>query len=312
MVPDKFSRVDMGGIDIVQLQGQVVEGLYDRLVEAILLCRYQILYNWKFDDILIPPTYVQMRVIDDVVQINSYVYVTSDDTIRVYSIEREPILESLNVVENGVYTPEIGVDGFDSVNVDVPGPNLATLEVTSNGTYSPETGVDGFSEVSVEVPDIPPVTEGLSVTENGTYTPPSGVDGFSSVVVNVGGGRAPLHFNSGRYDISTGQVTANANYCYSDLIPITNGNGRWFLDIERNETTPFYIGIGGVAENGTSVAGYIRQYEAYRSYNCTGMGSARYFRIAAKVSSLPNLSVSFMTDKIYITPETCTVYKVTT
>lgn len=31
-----------------------------------------------------------------------------------------PVLETLNVVENGTYTPEEGVDGFDEVNVEVP------------------------------------------------------------------------------------------------------------------------------------------------------------------------------------------------
>ena len=49
MVPDKFNMVDMGDIDLIESQGQAVDGLYQKLVESIALCRYQCLYNWKFN-----------------------------------------------------------------------------------------------------------------------------------------------------------------------------------------------------------------------------------------------------------------------
>lgn len=62
-----------------------------------------------------------------------------------------PVLESLEVYDNGEYTPDEGVDGFDHVNVQVPEPVLETLTVTANGTYTPEEGVDGFDEVEVNV-----------------------------------------------------------------------------------------------------------------------------------------------------------------
>ena len=97
------------------------------------------------------------------------------------------VTEEIEITENGVYTPEEGVDGYSKVIVDVPipTPTLETLNVTENGTYTPETGVDGFNEVVVDV-DVPtPTLETLNVTENGTYTPESGVDGFDEVVVNV-------------------------------------------------------------------------------------------------------------------------------
>ena len=77
----------MEGIDIITSQGEVVEGLYQKLVESIAQCRYQCLYNWKFDGILIPPTYVEMDIVDDVVWINEGVSVDEEDVVRIYSLE---------------------------------------------------------------------------------------------------------------------------------------------------------------------------------------------------------------------------------
>ena len=85
-----------------------------------------------------------------------------------------PILDTLNVTENGTYTPPSGVDGFNEVNVDVPTPSpiLETLNVTENGTYTPPSGVDGFNEVNVNTSQI--ILETLNVTESGTYNAPTG------------------------------------------------------------------------------------------------------------------------------------------
>lgn len=165
MVPDKFNMVDMEGIDIITSQGEVVEGLYQKLVESIAQCRYQCLYNWKFDGILIPPTYVEMDIEDDVVWINEGVCVDEEDVVRVYSLEPP-----------------------------APEPNILELSVTENGTYTVPEGYDGYNPVSVSVPIPQPVLNSLSVTENGTYTPPTGVDGFNEVEVNVpsSGQPAPL------------------------------------------------------------------------------------------------------------------------
>ena len=62
MVPDKFNMVDMEGIDIIEAQGVEVPGLYQKLVESIAQCRFQVLYNWMFDGVIIPPTFVELEV----------------------------------------------------------------------------------------------------------------------------------------------------------------------------------------------------------------------------------------------------------
>lgn len=150
MVPDKFDMVDMGGIDLIESQGVAVEGLYQRLVESITLCRYQCLYNWKFNGILIPPSYVEMELRDGSVWINEGVNVDENDVVHISTIE--PQLTSVFINSNGDYTPSAGYDGFNFVSVSVPEPVLNVIQITENGTYLPEAGVDGFSSVSVAVP----------------------------------------------------------------------------------------------------------------------------------------------------------------
>ena len=165
MVPDKFNMVDMEGIDIITSQGEEIPGLYQKLVESITQCRYQCIYNWKFDGILIPPTYVEMTIVDDVVWINEGVSVDEEDVIRIYSLEPpapEPRLLALAVSANGDYLPPADYDGFSSVNVSVPEPVFDFLQVTANGTYYPPQGVDGFGAVEVDVPSSGQMSANLS------------------------------------------------------------------------------------------------------------------------------------------------------
>lgn len=64
-------------------------------------------------------------------------------------------------------------------------PVVQPLNVTENGEYPVPDGVDGFAPVTVNVPDIPAVIHPLSITENGTYTAPANVDGYNPIVVEV-------------------------------------------------------------------------------------------------------------------------------
>lgn len=151
MVPDKFDMVDMGGIDLIESQGVAVEGLYQKLVESITLCRYQCLYNWKFNGILIPPSYVEMENREDGVWINEGVNVDENDVVHIYSIEIEPEPEitPLSVTENGEYYAPVGVDGYNPVSVDVQ-----SVRNYSNGTATDSqiTDISGFDKLySTEV-----------------------------------------------------------------------------------------------------------------------------------------------------------------
>lgn len=259
MVPDKFNMVDMEGIDIITSQGEVVEGLYQKLVESITQCRYQCLYNWKFDGILIPPTYVEMDIVDDVVWINEGVSVDEEDVIRIYSLEPpvpEPRLLALAVSANGDYLPPADYDGFSSVNVSVPEPVFDLLRATANGTYQPPQGVDGYASVEVAVPTPEPVLTILSVTSNGTYTPQPGVDGYDEVIVNVPGGVSGVPFieSQGVAYFDTG-VAGNTIYKIEyEFMPVSVlANYQWYAGAATNNFT-----VGSMTPAAGPSSGFIR------------------------------------------------------
>ena len=124
---------------------------------------------------------------------------------------KEPVLETLNVRDNGTYRPNTGVDGFDIVEVNVQEKTFNTKSITktytANGQYNIATpdGYDGISDVSVNVnvPERVPVLDSLSVTDNGTYTPSAGVDGYNSVSVNV---------QKEHHNVTSKSITANGTY----------------------------------------------------------------------------------------------------
>lgn len=97
---------------------------------------------------------------------------------KTVTIEKPETLIPENIVK------DVNIAGVVGSHVDSE-PVLQDKTITENGTYIPEEGVDGFDSVTVNVPDTPAVVQQLNVTENGTYTPSDGVDGFNSVVVAV-------------------------------------------------------------------------------------------------------------------------------
>ncbi len=64
-----------------------------------------------------------------------------------------PVLQDIEVTENGEYTADGSADGLGTVKVNVePQPVLEELTVTENGEYEPSEEVNGFSKVNVNVP----------------------------------------------------------------------------------------------------------------------------------------------------------------
>lgn len=58
-----------------------------------------------------------------------------------------PILESLSVTENGIYTPRVGVNGFDRVEVEVPNAPTGTINITTEGVHDVST----YANANVEI-----------------------------------------------------------------------------------------------------------------------------------------------------------------
>lgn len=87
----------------------------------------------------------------------------------------------------------LGVKGVNRENLEPMlstslSPNITPLIVRRNGVYYPDLGIDGFSPVWVDVEPptpTPPVIQPITITENGVYNKPSGVDGYNPITVNV-------------------------------------------------------------------------------------------------------------------------------
>lgn len=80
---DKFNMVSMNGIEVLESNGATIEGLYLSLLDAVNRCHYVMLYDWSFAKIQIAPSYVEVKLADDLIVINDYITVSSDDIIHI-------------------------------------------------------------------------------------------------------------------------------------------------------------------------------------------------------------------------------------
>lgn len=175
MIPYSYSMVNMGGIDLAEANGTVVEGLYESITEAVNACGDVVFYNWKFAGIEITPTHVSSIVFDNAILINGLIQVSQLDVVTVIGLP-PPIapVSPLEVTENGTYEAEPPASGFNPVVVDVPEPVLIEKEITENGEYiAVDDSADGYSEVTVNVnSNIPVPIICSSVKTNGVEAGP--------------------------------------------------------------------------------------------------------------------------------------------
>ena len=118
-------------------------------------------------------------------QFDGFVNNATDEILGVKSVNREnlepmlstslsPNITPLIVRRNGVYYPDLGIDGFSPVwvDVDAPAPTppvINPITITENGTYTPETGVDGYSPITVNVPSSSGLVAEWDFTESQTF-----------------------------------------------------------------------------------------------------------------------------------------------
>lgn len=154
MIPYSYNMVDMGGIDLAEANGTVVEGLYNRLALARNACGDLILYNWKFAEIEIAPGICVTLDEGTSIIINGLIQVTEQDEVTVLGIAPPPVpVDPLNVTENGTYEAVPPASGFNPVTVNVPqpAPVIQPLTVDQNGVYEVSAPVVGFNPVTVNV-----------------------------------------------------------------------------------------------------------------------------------------------------------------
>ena len=289
--PKIYNMVNLGGIDLATANGTEVPGIYQKITAALTSDHIEVFYNWKFADIVLPPSKVVIDVsVANQYTINEEILVKSDDTVGIIGFIRIPIIVPLTAEENAVYDIPVDADGFGPVTVQVPipPPTLVSLNANENGTYTPATGVDGFDEVVVNVPDIPPVLETLSATQNGNYTPSQGKDGFSEVTVNV------------QPDLETLSATQNGNYTPSQEkdgfseVTVNVQPTLQSISVSENGTYTPTTGYDGFSSVVVEVAGGSELPSAYQQVEYIECTAAQYFRFLS--SDLPgkvcNLVVS--------------------
>lgn len=210
MIPYTYNWIDMGGVDLADVMGKTYSGLYQRVIDGLNEALVAVFFNWYISGIRIVPSHLKAVLGINKVTISGSIIINSDDTINIPTMSTAPVIEELNIIENG--------------------------------DYSVPAGVDGYSPVHVDVPDVPAVVESLSVTENGTYEAPEGVDGYNPVTVDIS--TSPIPKQPLNFDVDSGYVATGYWYyspgssTFSDVYEVVSGH-RYFLCLGQQVSTRF-------------------------------------------------------------------------
>lgn len=164
------TQIHSSGIDFMNSMLRAVEKLGVTVVEHT-----ENVFNERFNDVC-AGVYATVVLRVDIDECGQTIEIITPDELKTIRIDhngiydglfkrvdvdvqggKEPVLETLNVKDNGTYRPKTGVDGFDIVEVNVQEKTFnktsVTKEYTANGQYSIETpiGYDGISDVNLTV-----------------------------------------------------------------------------------------------------------------------------------------------------------------
>ena len=162
------TQIHSSGIDFMNSLLRAVEKLGVVVVEHT-----ENVFNERFNDVC-AGVYATVVLRVDIDECGQTIEIITPDELKVLKVKengiydglfkqvdvnvqgggKEPVLETLNVKDNGTYRPKTGVDGFDIVEVNIPKEhhNVVSKSITANGVYNSD-GNDVWNEVSVNVPE---------------------------------------------------------------------------------------------------------------------------------------------------------------
>lgn len=228
----------------------------------------------------------------------------------------DPVVEPLEVTENGEYSAPENVHGFSPVNVNVPlkyeegyndgyqaSQDSITLQektITENGEYETDEGFTGISKVTVAVPIKEEQEKTVQITANGT-TEVVADEGksMSKVTVNT---NVAFDGDIGKPYIDTSKMTDFSWFCYYgartevlDLFDTSNGTnfkGMFASLPERSLGTipPLDTSNGVDFYNMFSNSSYIKTISSLDTSNGTSLGYM--FQSCASLRTIPPLDTS--------------------